>query len=316
MAIFFIICIAVTSIDIDAAPRKKRNTTRRRSRARTTRVVIPKAPVLPQPRTSGTFVKRLDAPEAPAGLDGRNIALWASHGRYFDQNEGRWSWQRARLHGTVEDLFTSSFVLPYLMPMLENAGAYVLTPRERDTSMGETIVDADGGAARRSYSETNGAMKWQTVEGRSGFGLKNNVLSNGENPFRQGSARQVLTVADSQHGAQPSVARWDAVISEPGKKEGDVVEKAVYVSYLSLPESARDARYRVNSLRGSEEFEVNQTMGGGTWIYLGTFPFRIGKQEKPVVELTNRSKDKGKVVTADAVKIGGGMGTVARDGEV
>ena len=32
------------------------------------------------------------------GLAGKNIALWQSHGRYFDQNEERWMWQSA--HGS------------------------------------------------------------------------------------------------------------------------------------------------------------------------------------------------------------------------
>ena len=81
------------------------------------------------PRTSGPFVVRLDSPEAPAGLDGKNIALWASHGRYYDSNEDRWQWQRGRLLGTVEDLYSVSYVYPYLVPMLENAGAYVMMPR-------------------------------------------------------------------------------------------------------------------------------------------------------------------------------------------
>ena len=48
-----------------------------------------------------------------------------------------------RLFCTTEDLFTQSFVLPYVIPMLENAGAVVYTPRERDTQKNEIIVDND-----------------------------------------------------------------------------------------------------------------------------------------------------------------------------
>ena len=29
------------------------------------------------------------------GLTGRNIALWQSHGRYYEQKTARWEWQRA-----------------------------------------------------------------------------------------------------------------------------------------------------------------------------------------------------------------------------
>jgi hypothetical protein len=77
-------------------------------------------------------VKRLDQPEFEKGLDGAHIALWPSHGYFFDQRMDRWQWQRARLWQTVEDIFPWSFTSAYLVPMLENAGAAVLL-RERDT---------------------------------------------------------------------------------------------------------------------------------------------------------------------------------------
>lgn len=274
-----------------AAPRRAKKKSRKT--AKTTKVA------LPEPRTSGSFVTRVDEPEAPKGLDGKNIALWQSHGRYYDAKENRWMWQRARLLGTVEDLFPQSFVIPYLIPMLENAGAYVMTPRERDTSKTEIIVDGDGGLAQKGYSEKNGSKKWEQST-QAGFGHKKEILRQGDNPFRAGSARVAATV---DNPSKTSTAVWTADIPETG-------EYALYVSYLSLPESARDARYTVTSMRGTEVFEVNQTMGGGTWVYLGTFPFARGKDR--VVELSNLSSENGKVVSADAVRIGGGMGNIAR----
>ena len=30
------------------------------------------------------------------GLDGKIIAMWQSHGFYFEPKEDRWEWQRAR----------------------------------------------------------------------------------------------------------------------------------------------------------------------------------------------------------------------------
>ena len=35
-------------------------------------------------------------------LSGRNIALWNSHGRYYNQIEGAWIWQRSRLMRSEE----------------------------------------------------------------------------------------------------------------------------------------------------------------------------------------------------------------------
>lgn len=290
--ITLIIILLVTAMTCEAATRKPKKKTA--SRTNTTKTV--KA----EPRTTGPFVVRLDSPEAPAGLDGKNIALWASHGRYYDSKEDRWQWQRGRLLGTVEDLYSVSYVYPYLVPMLENAGAYVMMPRERDTSTIEIIVDADGGLAQNGYSEKNGAKSWSTLENKAGFAYKNSILSGTTNPFSQGSVRKATTVKEL---SKASSAIWNADIPEQG-------EYALYISYASLPESARDARYRVKSLRGVEEFQVNQTMGGGTWVYLGTFPFAKGSS--PVVELLNVSEEDGKIVTADAIKIGGGLGNIKR----
>ena len=83
------------------------------------------------------------ADEWPLGLSGRHIALWQSHGRYYDDETGLWDWQRSPNHRTLEDVFTQSYVLPFLIPMLENAGAVVLTPRERDTQTREAVCDND-----------------------------------------------------------------------------------------------------------------------------------------------------------------------------
>ena len=89
------------------------------------------------------LVRQPEAMRITKGLSGRHIALWQSHGLYYNEEQDVWRWQRATLHRTVEDMFTQSFVLDYLIPMLENAGAVVLTPRERDIQKQEVICDND-----------------------------------------------------------------------------------------------------------------------------------------------------------------------------
>ena len=238
------------------------------------------------------LVTPLDRPAVPTrGLAGRHIALWQSHGRYFDQTRNCWRWQRSRLWMTCEDLYTQSYVLPYLVPMLENAGANVLLPRERDVQKHEVLADND---AEREYTE-QGA--WGP--GGAGFAHRRQVYLTGENPFQEGTTRRIRSVTHRPSGE----AEWRATIPERG-------EYAVYVSYESTPESVDDARYTVHHLGGETEFAVNQTMGGGTWIYLGHFSFAPGEQR--IVTLTNRSRRSGRLVSADAVKVGGGFGNVAR----
>jgi len=247
-------------------------------------------------RSERPLVTPLSSVSVPTkGLAGRHIALWQSHGRYFDQKQNRWRWQRSQLWETCEDLYTQSYVLPYLVPMLERAGACVLLPRERDVQKVELLADND---APGQYREEHGVQRWST--GGCGFAHRQHVYLTGENPFRHGTVRRAATVTD-EHAASRAV--WSAEIPERG-------EYAVYVSYESTPASADDAQYEVRHLGGTSRFAVNQTMGGGTWIYLGTFPFDAGEQE--LVTLTNFSRTPGRTVSADAVKIGGGYGNVAR----
>lgn len=260
-------------------------------------------------RKSGRLVQRVGVPECPRGLDGRHIALWQSHGMYFDDNASLWTWQRPKMWRTVEDMYTQSYVLPFLIPMLERAGACVMTPRERDVQRDEAVADNDASFDNRSegcrrkgtYSDLG---RWESIP--SGFADRQQFYHLGENPFTMGTARKSLCTSSA---TPASTAVWKADFPRRGSY-------AVYVSYVTLPESSTCARYRVQHLGGTSEFIVNQKMGGGTWIYLGTFEF----EGEGSVTLDNstpkgRSHSKGSVVTADAVRFGGGFGKVVRGPE-
>ena len=184
--------------------------------------------------------------------------------------------------------------------MLERAGANVLLPRERDVQTEEAIADNDAGVDEgSSYVEFTGDRPLvRRGERDSHTGARFYVEC--PEPFAEGTARGVQTVTDGRE----SRAEWSADLPASG-------EYAVYVSYKTVERSSEDALYTVRHLGGESRFAVNQTMGGGTWIYLGTFRFAAG-QNPALVTLSNRSSKKNRVVTADAVKIGGGMGNVAR----
>lgn len=251
------------------------------------------------------LVRNLDRTwESPGGLDGRHVALWHSHGWYYNQNLGRWKWQRPRLFLTVEDLFPMMFTLPYIVPMLEAAGAHVWLPRERDTNHHMAIVDNDAPSNPGRYQETQSrpAYTWQNGLG-AGFAPFSAPLRDVENPFRGGTFRTTST--DSIVSAS---INWSPEIPESGYY-------AVYISYASTATSTQDARYTVYHTGGETRFSVDQTAGGGTWIYLGKFHFDGGQNaQKGAVVLENISDDLGKTLTADAVRFGGGMGINERGG--
>lgn len=184
--------------------------------------------------------------------------------------------------------------------MLENAGAIVFTPRERDIQKNEVIVDNNTPRSASFYLEKESRKaKWYNT-GLPGFSPEKKILTDQENPFKMGTARFTRT----ERKKYKAFAEWVPFIPEKGKY-------AVYVSYQSLPESVTDAKYTVFHNGGATEFLVNQQIGGGTWVYLGTFEFDQGSNDYCMVVLSNESKQKG-LVCADAVRFGGGMGNIAR----
>ena len=260
------------------------------------------------PKGNHRFIREEGKKEFPMGLSGRTVALWQSHGRYYEEKTQRWEWQRAPIFQTVEDMYTQSYVLPFLIPMLENAGAYVMTPRERDPQTNEIIADNDP-----AFSESRG--KEVRTEGRyeeyglwsdagTGFADFKAVYVGRENPFQAGTSRQ----AEQERKKGKIEARWIPDIPERG-------EYSVYISYKSLPNSTDCAHYTVSHMGGKTEFYVNQKMGGGTWIYLGTFEFDKGTDGCVILDGNvpeGHKSDRKTVITADAVRFGGGMGKIAR----
>lgn len=245
------------------------------------------------------WVKNISLPyEITEGLQGRHLSLWASHGRYFDKKKLQWEWQRPKLFATTEDLFTQTIVVPYLIPMLENAGAIVFTPRERAWQKEEIIIDNDG--SKRNYLEATSHGKWTNTP-RVGFAYHDSAYVDNENPFEAGTARMVKT---TNNKSRYSLASYQPDFPKEGRY-------AVYVSYQTLDNSIDNAEYTVWHKGERTVFHVNQKMGGGTWVYLGTFAFDQGYSEFNRVTITNQSNQSG-VVTTDAVRFGGGMGNIKR----
>jgi hypothetical protein len=232
------------------------------------------------------------------GLNGRHIALWNSHGWYYDPTTNTWQWQRPRLFSIVEDTYTTSIVLPYLVPMLENAGACTFLPRERDIQKKEVVVDNDDPLSHNFILSNSAKDVWE--KDSSGFANTKRIYWGKDNPFKLGT---YLKIKSRKSGL--AKATWIPNIPSDGNY-------AVYVSYKTVPNSVNDAQYSVYHSGGTTKFSVNQRMGSGTWIYLGTFHFKKGRNEDSgKVELTNSSKHGG-LITADAVRFGGGMGNIGR----
>ncbi|MCK5739432.1 hypothetical protein KAH55_09630, partial [bacterium] len=164
------------------------------------------------------LVTCLDRPASQAvnGMAGQNIVIAYSHGWYYSFSKQRWEWQRPRLFSHVEDLWPFSFAVPYLIPMLENAGATVFTTRERDWQRNEVIVDNDSAATSSAF-----VAKGWNISKTPAYGPGPEVYADSINPFQQGYA-----VTHASADSETATAQWTPNIPEPGRY-------AVYVSYVA-----------------------------------------------------------------------------------
>ncbi len=257
------------------------------------RVQIPidQSRVQPVKTDRPVLVKKENSFQPSNGLLGNSVALWHSHGYYFEMNLDRWEWQRARLFGTVEDISVMSYVQPYLTKMLENAGAGVFLPRERDTQINEVIVDNDKSTGN---SEVVIHLNNNVKTLNEGFLLSDTIFP-GINPFKCGTSLQILN---------------DSALYIP-----EITENGYYAVYISFPmkaENSKSVKYVVLHTGGKTTFSVNQTIGGGTWVYLGTFNFKSGKNPGTGAVIVKGKPGMNEYIAIDAVKFGGGMGNVAR----
>ncbi len=241
------------------------------------------------------LARRLDAVQPTLGLNNCNIALWQSHGYFYESSLDRWEFQRARLFGTVEDLYTMTYVLPYLVPMLENAGAEVFLPRERDTQSNEVIVD--NATTTNSQFIFSDGLKYDIFS--KGFSAKDTLFP-GDNLFEQGNSLKIVPPINGTKKVE-----FIPNIPEKGSY-------AVYVTYIQDTLNSKEVEYVVQHSGGKTRFLVNQQMGGSTWVYLGTFDFMQGLDAQNGSVSINISGKESGFISADAVRFGGGKGNVAR----
>ncbi|MFB0536538.1 MAG: fibronectin type III domain-containing protein [Anaerolineae bacterium] len=213
-------------------------------------------------------------------LAGKAVYVSAGHGWYWNAATEEWLTQRPVWENLVEDFNNAEVVNQYLLPYLYNAGAEVWTVRERDLITDELTVSV----LSPSYVEV-GTWVTATESVTSTFPWHDYV--------RYASVDATAT----------ATATWPFTPAQ-------TANYAVYVWYSSgadLDPPAPDAHYIVAHAGGASERRVDQTAHGFTWRYLGTYPFYAGQPAS--VSLVNDSTTPGRVVSAGAVRVGGGMGS-------
>lgn len=229
-------------------------------------------------------------------LFGKTVYVSAGHGFYWAPNINRWATQRGNTNDVVEDLVSTETASQYLIPLLLNAGAYVVPVRESDPNPDMVIVD-DGAAG---YTESGDSAAFSTSS-VAGFGPPPTPLPSGQNPFELGQNR----LMEAAVGNTPTAtAQWVPSVPKDGAYN-------VYISYTQFSYRVTDAHFVVRHAGGEAHFRVNQQRHGATWVFLGRFFFRKGQDpQRGAVLALNDSQSAGNI-SLDAVRLGGGTGIIS-----
>ncbi len=226
-------------------------------------------------------------------LTGKTVYVSAGHGWYWSDSLGRWATQRGNTHDLVEDFISAETIAQHLIPYLRDMGAYVVPVREG--SMQRALVLADDGGA--GFVVEGGSAA--TIA--EGWAPPPTPITDAHNPFAGGGS-VTLPAADG------AIARWSLEVDVEGDYE-------VYVAWVQGADRAPDAHYVIHHGGGDSHFLVDQRRHGSTWVLLGQFHFHAGAASaRASVELIADSADAATVVSADAVRLGGGLGHIDRGG--
>ncbi len=216
-----------------------------------------------------------------------------AHG-WIDYDDFReWSTQRGIHHQIVEDFVNSEGVNQYLLEYLTLAGAKVFALRERDMNSLMLIVDNDD----PEYEEIGQSFLFNNSSA-NGFANHQAPYSSETDPFRDnGGSDRIITTSP----VETAQAVWHLQVPEDGYYH-------VYVSYSGDGNRPTDAKYTVHHGGIETEFVVNQQRHRYIWNHLGEFYFY--QNDNNHVRLSNQSSESNTTVSADAVRLGGGMGDV------
>jgi N-acetylmuramoyl-L-alanine amidase len=224
--------------------------------------------------TSKVFPGGTGSPKPLGALAGKTV--WLSPGHGWHNTGTSYTTQRGTTNGIVEDFTTIESVDYYLMHYLTNAGANVWSVRERDVNINEIVVDND--VPSSGYSETG---SWSTGSA-AGYGGTYRVAT--------ASATETAT------------ANFSPTVTQSGWYW-------VSVRCIAGTNRATDVPFTIIHSGDTSKVIVNQEVHSATWVHVGQYYFTADGLNKII--LSNQSNEAGQAIIADAVRLGGGIGTKA-----
>ncbi len=215
-------------------------------------------------------------------LSDKIVYVHAGHG-YTANNlgSGSWGFQRPNLNGMIEDLGNQD-QMTFLADYLFNAGATVVPLRPVGHQPFEVVLDNDDAGVEfvGSWSDSSATVFYGDA---------------GDVPYRFASTSSTETAYARYRPDLPAEGRYP-----------------VYAWTRYGSDRAGDQLYRVHHSGGTTEVTVNHRRVGNGLVYLGTYHFDRGTEG--YVDISNRSSESGRVVIADMIRFGNGVGDIDRGG--
>ncbi len=226
----------------------------------------------------------------PVGpLSGRIIYASAGHGWTNDNTStSLWYTQRPITYGMIED-FGNLDQMNLYADLCFRAGATIVPIRPLGFQHVERVID--------NVSEHAGFHgEWADSQSTASFGF-----AGAEIPYRFARAA----------AEESSVARFRPVIP--------ITDRYPVYCWARAGADRVIQTYRVVHAGGVNEVDIDHRKVGNGWVYLGSYMFEKGNGG--YVEITNRVRDpqlaaEPRVVIADAIRFGNGMGDVNRGGGI
>ncbi len=226
----------------------------------------------------------------PTGaLTGKIVYTSPGHGWQWNSSLGRYATDRGDNNEIVEDFGNQDQMTAYADYLLR-AGATVVPMRPIGRQINEVVLDNDSAGVTFSGSWANSTSTKYYDED---YGASADAV-----PYRS---------ATTITGAESATATYTPNIPAAG----------MYPVYTwVLGGTNRTAQlYKINHTGGQTQVRVDHSMVGGGWVYLGTYHFNAGSSaELGSVVISNQAATAGKVVIADAIRFGNGMGDYVESG--
>lgn len=222
--------------------------------------------------------------EQPTGpLTGKIVYTSGGHGWQWSTTLGRYATDRGETQEMVED-FGNQDQLTFYADYLLRAGATVVPLRPVGHQANEVVLDNDSAGVTFSggWSDSTGARYYD-----EDYGAVTDAVS----------YRFANTAA-----ADSAVATYTPTIPQAGFYP-------IY-TWVAHGSNRTSQTYEINHTGGQTQVKVDHSKVGNGWVYLGTYYFAAGSSvDAGSVQISNEGAT-GKVVIADAIRFGNGMGDV------